>query len=302
MSSVAWGLLVVLLVSTVFGSVRMYVLMCIVCVLACLSVGEVFKNAIKVPLHDEDESSVSKSEDEVSDEDVAKTSFPFSSTPSKSTTFHPVKISTPYAATVQPELISDHNADIKHMDSVECRESNDVCTSITTRHSAAMLDDSHTIQDATSNGQNIDNQCGSHDQHDQTQRGSKDQKGSHDHTDFAKRMRVDKQHRRVSFRTYNNQKKRQLISQIFIALILICIVTLFYRNPWLAFSLLLPITCTVFIRRIVLINFVYMQLQWAWLSWKSSSLCNVVFPPLVCHVYNSYAKLDKKVTGLHVCV
>ena len=298
MSSTAWGLVIILFVSTVFGSVRMYVLISVGCVVMCLSVSEAYKRKVTVSssktndttLAEKSESPVvSQSDDEVDtfSEVIAESNVPMSSTPSKRSDtqmFHPADISSTHPAVIQSGLIHGHNAEFKHTDSVECIQSTDVCTSITTRHNSALLDDSHVIHDTTSNNQGI-NDIGSHDQ-----RESHEQRGSHDYTDFG--IQVDKKLRKTSFRTSN---KRQLITHIFFILILICVVTLFYHNPWLACSLLLPVACMVLIRRIAYISFVNAQLKWAWLRWKSSSLYNTIFPPLVRHVYNAYAKLDKKV-------
>ena len=297
MSSTAWGLVIILFVSTVFGSIRMYVLICIGCVMMCLSVSEAYKHKVKVSSSMTDYAilaSKSESLDEVDDafsEYTAESNVPLSSTPSKHSdtqTLHPMDISSTHPTVIQSGLIPGHNAEFKHTDSVECMQPAGVCTSITTRHNSSLLDDSHVIHDTTGNDQSIN---GSHDQRGSHEdRASHDQRGSHDHTDFD--IQVDKKPRKTSFRTSN---KRQLISYIFFILILICIVTLFYHNPWVACSLLLPVVCMVLIRRIIYISFVNAQLKWAWLRWRSSSLYNIIFPPLVCHVYNAYVKLDKKV-------
>ena len=228
-------------------------------------------------------------------EDTAESNLPFSSTPTKHTdiqTLHPAEILSP--PHVQPVgLIHGHNAEVKHIVSVECKPSNDACMAITTKHSSGFLDDSHAIHHTTNNN---NDDVGSHDQRgSHEQGGSHDQIDSHDYADFGYRKL-----RKTSFRSYKN---KQVISRIFFILILICIVTAFYHNPWVAFSLLLPVVCTVVIRRIVLINFVNAHLKWVWLSWKSSSLYNVIFPPLVCRVYNAYTKLDNKVIYLRdACV
>jgi len=298
MSSIAWGLMIVLFVSAIFGSIRMYVLICIGCVVISLSVSEAYGRRVKVSSCKNDEtaeSTMSQLDDEVDacSEDVPVSNIPFSSTPSKPAVMQELRISSPQPTVIQSGLIPGYNAEFKHTDSVECKQSADLTTSITTRHSSSLLDDTHVIQDITKSNQNVEN-IGSHDQrgsHDHKE--LHDQSKSHDQTDYAKLKP-----RKSSFRTSNHQKKRQLISQIFFILIVICIVTSFYHNPWVACCLLLPIGCTVIIRRIVLINFVYAWLRRIWLNWKSSSLCNAMFPPLVCYIYNSYAKLDKKVSML----
>lgn len=297
MSSMAWGLATVLVVSAVFGSVRMYVLIFVACVAITLSVIEMYKHKYSLSKKDYDrrsDSPCSNSEEEMDSfsEDVAESNLPFSSTPSKHTVTQALQpaeeISSPLITVTEPALIPGHNAEVKHTDSVECKDSNDLSTAITTSHHSALLDDSHTIHGTTNNNQKIDT-IGSRDQGESRDQGiSHDQKASHDETDF-----INRKGRRTSFRNY--QKKRQLISQIFFILILICIVTVFYHNPWVACCLLLPIACMVLIRRIVYIKFVNAHLKWAWLNWKSSSLHSIIFPPLVCRVYNAYTKLDKKV-------
>ena len=299
MSSIAWGLAIVLLVSTIFGSIRIYVLIIIGCVVVTLSLSDTCRHKVSSSTKGESDmyhTSESPEPDETDSfsEDIAETNVPFSSTPSKQTiiqTLHPVEISSPPDAVMQSDVIRGHNAEVTHMESVECKASGDVRTAITTKHSSGLLDDSHAIHHTTNNHQNNDD-VRSHDH-----RGSHDQISSHDDIDFGYRKL-----RKTSFRNYKN--KKQAIFRIFFILILICIVTAFYHNPWVACSLLLPVACTVLIRRIVLISLVNAHLKWVWTSWKSSSLYNVIFPPPVCHVYNAYTKLDKKVIVLFldVCI
>ena len=299
MSSIAWGLAIVLLVSTIFGSIRIYVLIIIGCVVVTLSLSDTCRHKVSSSTKGESDmyhTSESPEPDETDSfsEDIADTNVPFSSTPSKQTiiqTLHPVEISSPPDAVMQSDVIRGRNAEVTHMESVECKASGDVRTAITTKHSSGLLDDSHAIHHTTNNHQNNDD-VRSHDH-----RGSHDQISSHDDIDFGYRKL-----RKTSFRNYKN--KKQAIFRIFFILILICIVTAFYHNPWVACSLLLPVACTVLIRRIVLISLVNAHLKRVWSSWKSSSLYNVIFPPPVCHVYNAYTKLDKKVIVLFldVCI
>ena len=287
----------VLCVSTLFGSVRMYMLMCVGCVVTGLWVSESYQRRVTVSSHTVDiiidlkrsKSPESKLESDVDafSKDIADSNGPLSSTPNQRTdtqTLRPIEVLSTHPTILRSGVIPGRNAEFTHIDSVECKR--DSSTSITTQHNSALLDDSHVIH----NDHGVDD-IASHDQrelHDQL--GSHDQHGSHDDVDFG--IQVDKKFCKSSFHTSN---KRQLISQIFFILILICVVTLFYHNPRLALFLLLPVGCMVLMRRIVYISFVSAQLNRVWLRWRSSSLHNIIFPPPVCHVYSGYAKLDKKV-------
>lgn len=304
MSLTAWGLVMVLFVSAVFGNiVRMYVLISIGCAVIVLSVWDTYKSRVKTSSADDTiqvkSPMSSDNEADAFSEDIVESRLPSSSTPGKIAvmeTLRPVEISSAYPSTIQTGLIPSYNAEVRHMDGVECKESTDVSTSITTSHGSALLDDSHVIQSAAGNDHNIDD-IGSHDHS-----GLHDHSGSHDQTDFANEMQNNTKTHRPSFGRPSHQNKQNRITHIFGILILICMVTLFYHNPWIAICLLLPIGCTVLIRRIIFIDFVNEWLNWAWLRWKNSSLHSIIFPPLVCHVYNAYAKLDKKVIVLSPCL
>ena len=303
MSSIAWGLAIILTTSLVFGSLRMYVLVLAVCVIVALYASEVYETKKKrkgdmslssgsmsedsATKSDECESTGSRSDEDTagvySEEDGGLTSPVDSSTPSKQRSSDAVQ---PHLQDYSPgsntENIPGYNAEYKHTDSVECKEPGKLLlTAITTTNRSSSLDDSHAIQSNSdvkkhqkSDGSQMDN----------------------DEMDYSLKKKGHGT-KKAPFKMFG-YSRRQLKPQIFFILVLVCIVTFFYHNLWIAVCLLLPTMCMVFVRKIVQLSFVFGWLEWVWQNWRSSSLRSAVFPPTLRLVYSSYTRLDKKVTVL----
>lgn len=292
MSSIAWGLATILTTSLVFGSLRIYILVLIVCVIVSLYASEVYDEAKKKSKKYVSSSSRSTSEDSTmngyestdprSDEDTAGvyseddgglTSPVDSSTPTKRHDGAQLQDYSPGSST---DYIPGYNAEFKHTDSVECKEPGKfLLTATTTAHRSSKLDDSHAIQ---SSAQKSDD--------------------SHDQTDYSlRKIKKSPGGKKVPFNMFGYSRS-QLKPWVFFILILVCVVTLFYHNLWIAVCLLLPTACAVFVRKAVQLSYVFVRLEWAWRYWRSSSLRSVVFPPVLRLVYCSYTRLDKKVIVL----
>ena len=297
MSSIAWGLAIILTTSLVFGSLRIYVFVLAVCVIVALYSSELYETKKKrkrdmspssrsmsedsVTMSDECESTGSRSDEDTAVEDSGLTSPVDSSTPSKQQSSdiakpHPQG----YSYSSSTECIPGYNAEYKHTDSVECKESGKfLLTAITTTPRSSSLDDTHAIQsspDVTTRQKSDDIQMDS------------------DDIDYSLKLKKKSPRKKVAFKMFG-YSRNQLKPQIFFILILVCIVTLFYHNLWIAICLLLPTVCMIFVRKIVQLSSVFGWLKWVWQYWRNSTLRSAVFPPTLRLVYCSYTRLDKKV-------